>query len=179
MIKIFFLSFIFFLNGIQNPELIIGKERVKPGIIFIFEGAIKDEINPTSMHLSESLANVHIEARVNWDSENIPKGTPSQGFVPYLNITATIINQKSDLLTFIDLKPHINLVDNFHYARNISLPGEINELYTVKFNIFPPSGIDLAVHKDWLNEYGNQLISNYRFEYKNVNFNEIAKAKRN
>ena len=179
MIKIFFLSFILFLNGIQNPELIIGKERVKPGIIFIFEGAIKDEINPTSMHLSESLANVHIEARVNWDSENIPKGTPSQGFVPYLNITATIINQKSDLLTFIDLKPHINLVDNFHYARNISLPGEINELYTVKFNISPPSGIDLAVHKDWLNEYGNQLISNYRFEYKNVNFYEIAKAKRN
>ena len=179
MIKIFFLSFILFLNGIQKPELIIGKERVKPGIIFIFEGAIKDEINPMSMHLSESLANVHIEARVNWDSENIPKGTPLQGFVPYLNITSTIINQKSDLLTFIDLKPHINLVDNFHYARNISLPGEINELYTVKFNISPPSGIDLAVHKDWLNEYGNQLISNYRFEYKNVNFNEIAKAKRN
>jgi len=179
MIKIFFLSFILFLNGIQKPELIIGKERVKPGIIFIFEGAIKDEINPMSMHLSESLANVHIEARVNWDSENIPKGTPHQGFVPYLNITSTIINQKSDLLTFIDLKPHINLVDNFHYARNISLPGEINELYTVKFNISPPSGIDLAVHKDWLNEYGNQLISNYRFEYKNVNFNEIAKAKRN
>ena len=34
-------------------------------------------------------------------------------------------------------------------------------------------------NKDWLNEYGNQLISNYRFEYKNVNFYEIAKAKRN
>ena len=131
------------------------------------------------MHLSESLANVHIEARVNWDSDNIPKGTPTEGFVPYLNITATIINQKSDLLTFIDLKPHINLVDNFHYARNISLPGEINELYTVKFNVSPPSGIDLAIHKDWLDEYGNHLISNYSFEYNNVNFNEIAKAERN
>ena len=179
MIKIFFLLFILFLNGIKNPELIIGKERVKPGIVFIFEGAIKDHIIPNNLHLSESLTYVLIEARVNWDSDNIPKGTPTKGLVPYLNITATIINQKSDLLTFIDLKPHINLVDNFHYARNISLPGEINELYTIKFNVSPPSGIDLAIHKDWLDKYGNQLISNYTFEYRNVNFNEIAKAKRN
>jgi len=173
------LLFLLFFKGILNPELIIGKERVSPGIIFIFEGAIKDHITPMSMHLSESLTNVHIEARVNWDSDNIPKGTPPKGFVPYLNITATITNQNSGLLTFIDLKPHINLVDNFHYARNISLPGKINELYNVKFNIFPSSGVDLAIHKDWLDKYGKQLISNYSFEYKNINFNEIAKAKRN
>ena len=133
MIKIFFLLFIFIFKGNLNPELIIGKERVKPGIIFIFEGAIKDHITPISMHLSESLTNVHIEARVNWGSDNIPNGAPSEGFVPYLNITATITNQNSGLLTFIDLKPHVNLVDNFHYARNISLPGKINELYTVKY----------------------------------------------
>ena len=179
MIKIFFLSLTLFLNKIPNPELIIGKERVKPGILFIFEGAIKDRIVPNNLHISENLTNVHIEARVNWGLDNIPKGAPAEGFVPYLNITATIINQNSGLLTFIDLKPHVNLVDNFHYARNISLPGENNELYTVKFNITPPSGIDLAIHKDWLEKYGNQLISNYSFEYKNVNFNEIAKAKRN
>ena len=172
------LLFLLFFKGILNPELIIGKERVSPGIIFIFEGAIKDHITPMSMHLSESLTNVHIEARVNWDSDNIPKGTPPKGFVPYLNITATITNQNSGLLTFIDLKPHINLVDNFHYARNISLPGKINELYNVKFNIFPSSGVDLAIHKDWLDKYGKQLISNYSFEYKNINFNEIANAKR-
>ncbi len=179
MIKIFFLLFIFIFKGNLNPELIIGKERVKPGIIFIFEGAIKDHITPISMHLSESLTNVHIEARVNWGSDNIPNGTPSEGFVPYLNITATITNQNSGLLTFIDLKPHVNLVDNFHYARNISLPGKINELYTVKFNISPPTGVDLAIHKDWLKKYGKKLISNYSFEYKNINFNEIASAKRN
>ena len=117
MIKIFFLLCIFIFKVNLNPELIIGKERVKPGIIFIFEGAIKDHITPIPMHLSESLTNVHIEARVNWGSDNIPNGTPTEGFVPYLNITATITNQNSGLLTFIDLKPHVNLVDNFHYAR--------------------------------------------------------------
>tara|TARA_B100000470_G_C19723198_1_gene361002 strand:- start:408 stop:953 length:546 start_codon:yes stop_codon:yes gene_type:complete len=179
IIKIFLLSFTLAFKGILNPELIIGKERVDPGIIFIFEGAIKDQISPISMHLSENLTNVHIEARVNWDTNNIPKGTPIEGFVPYLNISATITNQYSGLLTFIDLKPHINLVDNFHYARNISLPGKINELYTVEFSISPPTELDLAIHKDWLGKFGKQLISNYRFEYKNINFNEIAKAKRN
>ena len=179
MFKILFLSFTLIFKGFLNPELIIGKERVEPGIIFIFEGAIKDQITPMSMHLSENLTSVHIEARVNWDTNNIPKGTPIEGFVPYLNIAATITNQNSGLLTFIDLKPHINLVDNFHYARNISLPGKINELYTVQFSIFPPTEVDLAIHKDWLEKFGEQLISNYRFEYKNINFNEIAKAKRN
>jgi len=179
MIKIFFLLFILIFKGNLNPELIIGKERVKPGIIFIFEGAIKDHITPIYMHLSEGLTNVHIEARVNWDSDNIPNGTPPEGFVPYLNITAIITNQNSGLLTFIDLKPHVNLVDNFHYARNISLPGKMNELYTVKFNISPPTGVDLAIHEDWLRKYGKQLIANYSFEYKNINFNEIASAKRN
>ena len=179
IIKIFLLSFTLAFKGILNHELIIGKERVEPGIKFIFEGAIKDQITPMSMHLSENLTSVHIEARVNWDTNNIPKGTPIKGFVPYLNITATITNQKSGLLTFVDLKPHINLVDNFHYARNISLPGKINELYTVQFSISPPTEFDLAIHKDWLEKYGEKIISNYRFEYKNIDFNEIAKAKRN
>ena len=56
-----------------NPELIIGKEKVEPGIIFIFEGAVKDKIIPTGIHLDEDQTHVHIEARVNWDKKNIPK----------------------------------------------------------------------------------------------------------
>ena len=54
----------FNLNG---QELVIGEERVEPGVVFVFEGAIKDKIMPMSMHLNENQTNVHIEARVNWD----------------------------------------------------------------------------------------------------------------
>ena len=54
--------FLFFFNTV---ELIIGEEKVDPGIVFIFEGAVKDNIYPSSSHLSESQADVHIEARVN------------------------------------------------------------------------------------------------------------------
>ena len=176
MKKIFF---IFIINCLlAAPELVIGERRVEPGIVFIFEGAIKDHVMPMSMHLSESQTNVHIEARVNWDEREIPKGTPIGGFVPYLHITALVINQKTGLRTFIDLVPHINLIDNFHYARNISLPGSADDLYSVEFNVTPPTHIDLALHKDWHDLYGNQLIEGINFKYKDIDFSEIVKAKR-
>ena len=177
--KLLVYSFYLLIHPASNPELIIGEERVDPGIVFIFEGAIKDQIIPRSLHLDEEQTNVHIEARVNWDNKNIPKGTPTGGFIPYLNITATVTNESSGFRTFIDLKPHINLVDNFHYARNISLPGSINDLYSVQFNIIPPTEVDVALHKDWLNKFGEQIISNHTFNYKSINFKEIAEGSRN
>ena len=163
----------------NNPELVIGEERVEPGIVFIFEGAIKDHVMPMSMHLSENETHVHIEARVNWDTKNTPEGTVSGGFVPYMYINAKVTNENTGLSTFIDLVPHINLIDNFHYARNISLPGKTDDLYTVKFSILPPSHIELAFHKDWKEKYGKTLFEHSSFSYSNVDFEEIAKATRN
>ena len=163
----------------EKPELVIATERVEPGIIFIFEGAIKDNIFPPSMHLSENETNIHIEARVNWDTVNTPEGTPSGGFIPYLYISAQVKNQETGLSTFIDLLPHINLIDNFHYARHISIPGSVDDNYSVNFNIIAPSGTDLALHMDWLKTYGNELIENKKFSYNNINFSEVAKASRN
>ena len=176
MFKIFIFILLFNINFAL--ELVIGEERLDPGVVFIFEGAIKDHIMPMAMHMSEDQTNVHIEARVNWDSSNIPDGAPANGFVPYLYINSMVTNQTTGIKTFIDLLPHINLIDNFHYARNISLPGHIDDLYTVEFNIIPPTHIDLALHKDWLDRYGESFINNAYFKYKNVDFSEIAKAKR-
>lgn len=168
--------FLFFSNTV---ELIIGEEKVDPGIVFIFEGAVKDNIYPSSSHLLESQADVHIEARVNWDNEKIPEGAVAGGFIPYLHITALIQNSKTGLKTFVDLKPHINLIDNFHYARNIALPGSIIDLYNVQFKVSPPSNTELALHNDWLKKYGKNFLSKYTFDYKGVNFKEIAEARRN
>lgn len=175
MKQILILAYIFnFLNS--APELVIGEEKVSPGIVIIFEGAIKDHIMPEGMHLNENQTNFHIEARVNWDQTNIPSGAPPGGFVPYLYLNATIVNQKTGLQTFIDLLPHINLIDNFHYARNISLPGSIYDLYTVKFNVLAPTQIDLAIHKDWLDKFGEQLLLGKFFSYKNIYFGEICES---
>ena len=178
MKKLIYSILILNLNFSISQELIIGEERVDPGIVFIFEGAVKDHVMPTSMHLRENQTNVHIEARVNWDIKNTPDGSPDGGFVAFLHITSRITNQKTGLSTFIDLIPHINLIDNYHYARNISLPGKKDELYTVEFNVIPPTNIELSLHKDWLDKYGNQLMTNQYFLYENVNFEEIANATR-
>ena len=124
------------------------------------------------------MTNIHIEARVNWDNNNIPKGTPSGGFIPYLNINATITNNRTGLRTFVDLTPHLNLIDNFHYARNISLPGNVDDLYTVVFNVNPPEKLSLSFHKDWSDAYSTQLFNPTSFEYKKIDFEEIANSSR-
>ena len=167
-----------FSNYIASQELIIGSERVEPGIIFVFEGAIKDYIYPENYSFSEDQSDLHIEARVNWDETNIPEGTPGGGFVPYLKINAIVTNQRTSIKSFIDLVPHINLIDNFHYARNISLPGKIEDLYSVKYTISPPSKYDVSLHMDWKKEIGNSFFETVTYTYKDIKFEEIAKASR-
>ena len=46
-IKIIVFIVSFFINdSIYSNEMIIGKETIEPGIDIVFEGAIKDEIEP-------------------------------------------------------------------------------------------------------------------------------------
>ncbi len=177
-----FLTTFLFTNLLPAQELIIGSEIVNPGIRVIFEGAIKDDVTPSNLHLTESKTDVHLEARVNWASDNsieVPKSAPRGGFVAYLTITAEVINERTgERLEDIQIVPHINLIDNLHYARNISLPGKRDDLYTVKFTVYPPEGSQLALHKDWRENHSNQLFKQTQFEYKNVDFEEIANASR-
>ena len=181
-LSIIFHSFFFIFSALlsppQLPELIIGQEIIPPGIVFIFEGAVKDKIHPDRLHLPKNQTDVHIEARVNWDDAKIPKGAVVGGFIPYLNITVLVKNSKTKLKTFVDLKPHINLIDNFHYARNISLPGSIDDRYDIEFSVTAPSDIELAFHNDWIKKYGVTLASDYKFNYKHINFKKIAEASR-
>ena len=51
---------------VAAQELIIGEETVHPGIVFIFEAAVRDDVSPQAQHLSEGATDIHIEARVNW-----------------------------------------------------------------------------------------------------------------
>ena len=162
------------------PELVLGEERIEPGIIFIFEGAIKDTVYPLIDHLKEDETSIHIEARANWAEQDIPEGTPPSGFVAYLAMTAEIINQTTGYKTFIDLLPHINLIDNLHYARNVTLPGKASDLYTVAFTVTSPTGkAYVSIHQDWSQQYGDSLMEDVKFIYKDVDFEQIATATRN
>lgn len=163
---------------IAAQELIIGEETVHPGIVFIFEAAVRDDVMPNAQHLSEGSTDIHIEARVNWhmDESMTPDGTPPGGFVAYMNLTAEVTHEVTGDKQFVSLLPHINLIDNLHYARNMALPGETGDLYTVKIYVYPPDPFALALHRDWRNNYGRLLMAPRIFTYRNVNFFEIATA---
>lgn len=164
----------------QGFELVLGEERFYPGIVLIFEGAVRDRVSPTQAHLAEELTNVHIEARANWDENeaNIPPGTPAGGFVAYMNIHAQVTNETTGKEAFVTLTPHINLIDSLHYARNMALPGEDSDPYTVVFTVMPPDGLTLATHRDWDNLHGRGfgLFRGRTFKYTGVNFFDIATA---
>ena len=159
-------------------EMVIGEVRTDLGIDIIFEAAVKDHIVPTMQHLPIDQTAVHLEARVNWAEQDIPEGTPAGGFVPYLIVDAFIRNEKSGRTFHAALTPHVNLIDNFHYARNIALPGAIDDTYTLVFHIRPPERSQMSFHQDWLDEYGETILKADKYEYKNLNFEAIAKASR-
>ncbi len=159
-------------------ELVLGEERFHPGVVLIFEGAVRDHVVPVTMHLAEEKTHVHIEARANWDEDEnvIPDGTPPGGFVAYLNITAEVMNETSGEYTYATLTPHVNLIDSLHYARNIALPGSATDLYKVTFFVSPPGAATVAKHRDWLNNYGDLLFQAKVFVYQNVDFAVITNA---
>lgn len=162
----------------QAQELIIGEERIWPGMVFIFEAAVRDEVMPASQHLAEDETHIHIEARANWDEDAtvIPPGTPPGGFIAYLNLNAEITNQTTGKKKFVSLVPHINLIDSLHYARNMQLPGEPTDLYKVKILLDPPDQFALSTHRDWRYQFGDELVPSRVFTYDDVLFVDIVNA---
>lgn len=166
-------------SQVQAIEMIIGESTVPPGIRFIFEGGVKDEITPSQQHLSEGYTDVHLEVLANWiDTGKRPQGAPANGFIPYLNITAMVRNEKTGKATLVQLVPHVNANDNFHYARNLSLPGDRKDPYEVTFHIHPPGPFELAFHKDWAQAHGTQLFEPQQFSFSGLDFSHIAGASR-
>ncbi|MDA9661153.1 iron transporter [Gammaproteobacteria bacterium] len=176
--KIIFFSILLSLNVFgELPEMVIGQESVKPGINFVFEGAIKDDVTPSRNFGSEKNSDIHLEVLANWN-EDAPRGSPIDGFVAYLRIKAEIQNQYNSQVMVLDLLPHINLSDSLHYALNTKLPGKKDDLYSIKFTILPPETSKLGLHYDWREEVGPVILETFTFEYKNLDFSEIAISKR-
>ena len=173
----FFIILVLFQNHEIQAEMIIGTGSIEPGVDLIFEGGVKDEIMPEEYYLSENETDVHIEVLANWSSD-APKGSPEGGHVAYLNVTAVLINETTGSSDTHKLTPHVNMSDNLHYAKNIKLPGKIDELYTVIFEIRPPKNDELGMHYDWRYTVDKELIVAERFEFNNLDFKEIAISKR-
>lgn len=166
-------------------EIVMGREEFSPGIVMVFKGAVADRAAPAEAHLAERLADVRIKAPANWTTD--AAAAPPGGFAAYLHVHAQITNETTGKIAFVTLLPHVDLLDNLHYARNAALPGEPTDLYTVKFFVDPPSASRLAMHRDWENRYGQTdeetpdgapllLFQPKEFSYSQVNFMHIADA---
>ena len=180
-IKKFMLITIYLLNtqnSVIAEEMIIGEETIS-NINFVFEAAPKDSVftdGPTT-HLAEKNTDIHIEALISWSqNSNIPGQIPGS-HLPYLDVQAKVINEKTDEVLVVNLVPHINLSDGYHYARNIQLPGNTDDIFTVHFLIKPDESL-LSYHYDWKEAYGMPIINTTEFKYKNLNFLEISKKSR-
>ncbi len=159
------------------PEMVIGEASMTPGIDLVFEGGIKDDIQPAKYYLDERSTDVHIEVLANW-SENAPAGSPIGGHVAYLEVTAEIINEQTKESSSVKLTPHLNMSDNLHYAQNVKLPGKVNQTYTVIFNISDPKSGNMGMHYDWRNQVAKTLTPGGRFEFNNLDFELIALSTR-
>ena len=175
MHKAIAIFFLFFLNLSISEEMIIGSEVIDPGIEFVFEAAPKDTIYPEDLHLPETETDLHIEMLANWTETNIVEA-PKGGFVAYLQVKVKMVNENGQTLEVL-LSPHLNLIDNLHYAKNIKLPGTLDDLYDLTFMISPPDKDVFGVHYYWFNRFGD-LIKPYSVTYEDLNFKEIALKQR-
>ncbi len=141
------------------PEMVIGESSMDPGIILIFEGGIKDDIQPAKYYLEEKSTDVHLEVLANWSETEI-------------------INEQTKESSSVELTPHLNMSDNLHYAQNVRLPGKVNETYTVIFKISEPKSGNMGMHFDWRNQVAKTLTPGGRFEFNNLDFEEIALSTR-
>jgi uncharacterized protein involved in high-affinity Fe2+ transport len=164
---------------VSAAEVLIGDAKISPGIVVIFEAAPKDDVYPHASNLAEGATDIHVEARVNWESADVPKGAPESGFIPYLTVKARATNETTGASTEYELLPHINLSDNFHYARNIKLPGDVaKDKYTVVYTILPPAEGVVNYHHDWHGLYGATLFKPATFTFKHQDFAAVAASKR-
>ena len=164
---------------INAEEQIIGKGNLSNDIEIVFEAAPKDTLYNNSRNvLSEKETDIHIEALVNWNNNINISGQLPEAFIPYLVILSEITNENTGEIRTIELTPHINLSDGFHYAQNIKLPGLRTDSYKVKFTISVDEK-NLTYHHDWKKLYSYPLFNKKVFNYSNLDFKKMSEAVRN
>lgn len=168
---------LFLVPRADAQEMILGTETIGPGISLTFEAAPKDDVTPYDQNLAEDKTDVHLEVLTTWSDDpdvTIPEGAVRGGFVAYLHFFATVTNQESGEATTVALIPHVTLGDAMHYARNISLPGERSDSYSVTFDVRPPGETELAFHKSWRDAHGTPLFTKQSFTFENLDFEAMA-----
>ena len=154
--------------------LIIGEESIDPGIHVRFIAANNAMVfGALSNQDSEIKSNaIHLEALIKWQRNlKIPQQNIGE-FIPYLDVYALIKNQNNGNQKVVNLTPHLNLVEGYHYARNIELPGDQSDKYQIVFTI-ETFEEQVTYHQDWKNQYPVPIITKMQYTYENISFEPI------
>ena len=177
--RIFLILPIFFSSFIFSDEMILDEVIYEDLVKIIFEVAPKDTIisSPKNKVLSETETDIHLEVLINWSEDIDIMGQIPGSFIPYISVTAIIENEITEEIKNLALIPHLNLIDGFHYAQNIKLPGSKEDKYSLTFFLEPDKEA-LSFHKDWQDSQKIPIISEQIFSYKRLNFAEIVETLR-
>jgi uncharacterized protein involved in high-affinity Fe2+ transport len=165
-----------YYNGAEaipgTEEFLIGEGTIPGGIELEFEAAPPDEIIPKAQNLSKDDAEFHMEVLATFGKGN-QFNAPAGGFVAYLNVFLKVVNEVTGESTHLTLIPHYTLGgDSFHYARNVNLPGDpAYDSYTFIYYVAPPDKFDLALHADFIREFGRRFFDPIKFEFNGVKLN--------
>ncbi len=169
-----------FNKSVNAQEIELGVTELNNGVELIFEAAHSDTIIPAVQNMPVSNADIHLEVRANLEASNI-FGAANGGFLPYLNVNVLIVNKRTGDSVQTILLPHINLIDGFHYARNVDLPGNPakrkRELYDLTFWVNPPDKGVVSISSD-LNEAlgSNEIVEKTEVKFTDVSFSSLVVA---
>ena len=174
-----FLILSIFSSFMFTDEMILDEVIYEDSVNIIFEVAPKDTIisSPKNKVLSETETDIHLEVLINWSEDIDIMGQIPGSFIPYMSVTAIIENEITEEIKNLALIPHLNLIDGFHYAQNIKLPGSKEDKYSLTFFLEPDKEA-LSFHKDWQDSQKIPIISKQIFSYKGLDFAEIVEASR-
>jgi uncharacterized protein involved in high-affinity Fe2+ transport len=123
-------------------EVILIEEDIADGAVMaVVEMAQPDQIETASTpSLPKEDAHLHFEVQLRY-TDQVLGGRVAGEFVPYLQVGLRIVNDTTGEVLETRLRPHVGVAEGWHYAANITLPGD-SPTYTAQVTTTGPLPFD-------------------------------------
>jgi uncharacterized protein involved in high-affinity Fe2+ transport len=119
-------------------EVVLIEDEIADGAVAaVVELAPPDQIETASVpSLPKEDAHLHFEVQLRY-TDQVLGGRVAGEFVPYLQVALRIVNDITGETLETRLRPHVGLAEGWHYAANITLPGD-SPTYTAEVTTTGP-----------------------------------------
>jgi hypothetical protein len=117
--------------------VLIEDEIADGAVMAVVELAQPDQVETASLpSLPKEDAHLHVEVQLRYTGQ-VLGGRVAGEFVPYLQVGLRIVNDMTGETLETPLRPHVGLAEGWHYAANITLPGD-SPTYTAEVTTTGP-----------------------------------------